>query len=185
MKLSKWIDKGLDSFDLVLQILGILLLGSVAISVTLQVFSRYITQSSIPWTAELASYSFVWLSMIAIALGIRRGRHMVLDVWEYLPDRRWLAITIETVAAAVVAAVLILLAWYGSQGLGAAFNRTLPGLGIAYGWVTLAVPVGSVVALIFAIEAWWKRIHAKQGEDPLTAKVLFQPKDSIIIKGEI
>ena len=185
MKLSKWIDKGLDSFDLVLQILGILLLGSVAISVTLQVFSRYITQASIPWTAELASYSFVWLSMIAIALGIRRGRHMVLDVWEYLPERRWLAVTIETVAAAVVAVVLMLLAWYGSQGLGAAFNRSLPGLGIAYGWVTLAVPVGSVVALIFAVEAWWKRIHAKQGEDPLTAEVLFQPKDSIIIKGEI
>lgn len=185
MKLSKWIDKGLDLFDLVLQVLGILLLGIVAVSVTLQVFSRYVTQSSIPWTAELASYSFVWLSMIAIALGVRRGRHMVLDVWEYLPYRRWLMISIETVAAVIVAIVLILLAWYGSQGLGAAFNRSLPGLGIPYGWVTLAVPVGSIVALIFAVEAWWKRIHAPEGEDPLTAEVLFQPKDSIIIKGEI
>lgn len=185
MKLSTWIDKGLDAFDLVLQIIGVLLLGTVALSVTLQVFSRYITQSSIPWTAELATYSFVWLSMIAIALGVRRGRHMLLDIWEYLPSRRWLAVTIETVAAAVVATVLILLAWFGSQGLGAAFARSLPGLGIAYGWVTLAVPVGSIVALIFAIEAWWKRINAGKDEDPLTAGVLFQPKDSVIIKGEI
>ncbi len=185
MNIGKWINKGLYWLDLILQILGVLLLGIVAISVTLQVFSRYIIQTSIPWTAELATYSFVWLSMIAIALGVRRGRHMLLDVWEYLPYRHWLAVTIETVAAAVVVAVLVLLAWYGVEGLGAAFNRSLPGLGIAYGWVTLAVPVGSILALIFAVEAWWKRIHAGPDEDPLTAGVLFQPKDAVIIKGEI
>lgn len=185
MKISKWIGKGLDWLDLVLQIMGVLLLGAVTVSVTLQVFSRYITQSSIPWTAELASYSFVWLSMIAIALGVRRGRHMLLDVWDYLPYRRWLVVLIDTIAAVVVVGVLVLLTWFGSQGLGAAFNRTLPGLGISYGWVTLAVPVGSALALIFAIEAWWKSIHAAPHEDPLTAGVLFQPKDAVVVKGEI
>lgn len=185
MNISKWIDKALGGLDLVLQILGVLLLGVVAIAVTLQVFSRYILQASIPWTAELATYSFVWLSMIAIALGVRRGRHMVLDVWEYLPYRRWLAVTIETVAAAVVVLVLTLLIWYGAEGLNAAFRRSLPGLGISYGWVTLAVPIGSALALMFAVEAWWKRIHTGPDEDPLPAGVLFQPKDTIIIKGEI
>lgn len=185
MNFSKWISGGLHWLDLILQILGVLLLAVVACSVTLQVFSRYIIQASIPWTAELATYSFVWLSMIAIALGVRRGRHMVLDVWEYLPYRRWLAVTIETVAAVVVVLVLVLLIWYGSAGLGAAFNRSLPGLGISYGWVTIAVPVGSGLALIFALEAWWKRIHARPDEDPLPAGVLFQPKDTVVIKGEI
>lgn len=185
MNFSKWISKGLHWLDLVLQILGVLLLAAVTISVTLQVFSRYITQSSIPWTAELASYSFVWLSMLAIALGVRRGRHMLLDVWDYLPYRRWLTIAIETIAAIVVVGVLAMLAYFGYQGLDAAFNRSLPGLGIPYGWVTLAVPVGSVLAMIFAIEAWWKGINAKPHEDPLTAGVLFQPKDTVIVKGEI
>ncbi len=185
MNISKWINKSLDWLDLVLQIVGVLLLSAVTISVTLQVFSRYITQTSIPWTAELATYSFVWLSMIAIALGVRRGRHMLLDVWDYLPYRRWLTVAVETVAVVVVVVVLILLAYYGSQGLEVAFSRSLPGLGIAYGWVTLAVPVGSILALIFALEAWWKRIHAGRHEDPLTAQVLFQPKDEIVVKGEI
>lgn len=185
MNISKWISKGLDWLDLLLQIVGVLLLGAVTVSVTLQVFSRYITQSSIPWTAELASYSFVWLSMIAIALGVRRGRHMLLDVWDYLPYRRWVIVLIDTIAAAVVVGVLVLLIWFGAQGLGAAFNRSLPGLGIPYGWVTLAVPAGSALALIFAIEAWWKSIHAKPHEDPLPIGTLFQPKDAIVVKGEI
>lgn len=185
MSISKWIGRGLHWLDLILQVLGVLLLGIVALSVALQVFSRYITQSSIPWTAELATYSFVWLAMIAIALGVRRGRHMVLDIWEYLPYRRWLAVTIETVAAAVVVLVLVLLIWFGSQGLSAAFNRSLPGLGISYGWVSLAVPVGSALALVFAVEAWWKRIRAKQHEEPLPDGVLFQSEDTVVIKGEI
>lgn len=185
MNISKWINKSLDRLDLILQILGVLLLGIVTLSVALQVFSRYITQSSIPWTSELASYAFVWLSMIAIALGVRRGRHMVLNVWEYAPYKKWLARTIETVAALIIVGVLLALIWYGMQALAPAWRRDSPGLGISFGWVSLAVPVGAAFSLIFAIEAWWKLFHAAQGVDPLPTKVIYQPDDVVVIKGEL
>lgn len=148
-------------------------------------FARYITSASTPWTVELASYSFVWLSMFAIALGIRRGRHMVLDIWEYIPSRRWLTVLIDTIAALTVALVLVLLIWFGMETLAPAFRRTMPGLGLPYGLVSLAIPVGSVFALIFAVEAWWRTLHAKPGEDPLEFGVLYQPKDVVVIKGEV
>ena len=161
------------------------LLGLVLFAVTWQVLARYVISVSTPWTVELASYSFVWLSMIAIALGVRRGRHMVLDIWEYVPYRRWLVITLDTIAAAVVIAVLGLLVWFGIESLAPAFRRTMPGLGLPYAYVTLAVPVGAGLALIFAIEAWWTGLHRKRGEEQADPGVLFQPADSVIVKGEI
>jgi TRAP-type C4-dicarboxylate transport system permease small subunit len=185
MKPSQLVEKALSGLDLALQVICVVLLALVTFSVTWQVISRYVIQSSASWTAELASYSFVWLSMLAIALGVRRGRHMLLDIWEFVPYRRWLVVVIDTLAALVVVLVLGLLVWFGIEGLAPAFRRMLPGLGVPYAAVTLAVPVGAGIALIFAIEAWWRGVHAKRGEDPLPFSVLFQPEDTVVIKGEI
>ncbi|WP_150307731.1 TRAP transporter small permease [Planctomonas psychrotolerans] len=162
-----------------------MLLGLVLFAVTWQVLARYVISVSTPWTVELASYSFVWLSMIGIALGVRRGRHMLLDVWDYLPYRRWLIIALDTIAAVVVVVVLALLVWFGIESLAPAFRRTMPGLGLPYAYVTLAVPVGAGLALIFAVEAWWVGVHRKRGEERTEIGTLFQPADSVIVKGEI
>ncbi len=183
--MSAWVDRILSALDRILQIIAVVLLGVVAFAVTAQVLARYVVTTSTPWTVELASYSFVWLSMIGIALGVRRGRHMVLDVWEYLPYRKWAVVLLDEVAALIIASVLLVLIWYGFEAAKPGFRRTMPGLGLPFAYVNLAVPVGSVLALIFAIEAWWKGVHAKRGEEPLPQKLLFQPDDEIVIKGEI
>lgn len=185
ISISTVVGKVLETLDRILQIAGVLLLLTVVFAVTWQVFARYVTSSPSAWTSELASYAFVWLAMIAIALGVRRGRHMLLDIWEYVPYRRWLVRTVDTAAALIVIASLAALVWFGLESLGPAWRRTMPGLGLPMGWVSLAVPVGCAFSLLFAIEAWWKTFHAARGEDPLTAKVLFQPDDVIVIKGEL
>lgn len=164
------------------------LLATVVVAVSWQVFSRYIAQSSSTWTAELAQYSFVWLAMLAIALGVRRGRHMVLDIWEYVPYRRWIVRTVDTLAALVVVAVLALLVLYGLENLGPAWRRQVPTLGVPYAWVVLAVPVGSALALVFGIEAWWKTFHTRKpdtpGEPELAGTMLFaEPADELAEKG--
>ncbi len=179
------VEKVLDKIDLALQILCVALLVVVTASVVWQVIARYVTRASSSWTVELASYAFVWLAMLAIALGVRRGRHMVLNVWEYVPYRKWLTVLIETVAAIIIVGVLAALVWYGFQALAPSWRRNSPGLGISYGWVSLAVPVGSAFSLLFAIEAWWRLIHAPKDVDPLPTKVIYQPDDVVVIKGEL
>jgi len=99
--------------------------------------------------------------------------------------RQWLSRTIDTVATVIVAGALLLLLWFGIEGLGASWSRTAPGLDISTGWVALAVPVGSAIALIFVIEAWWLNFNAGEDEDPLNAPLIYQPEDLIIVKGEV
>lgn len=177
--------RALDAIDVALQVICMALMVVVVVSVMVQVLARYVTEQSTAWTAELASYSFVWLAMLAIALGVRRGRHMLLDIWEYISYRQWLNRLINTVAAVIVLSVLALLVWYGIEALGPAWRRLAPGLNISTGWVALAVPVGSAFALLFGLEAWWLQFMAKEGEDPLVQPLLMQPADVIIIKGEV
>lgn len=170
----KALDRVLNTLDVITQILCAIALGVVVVAVSWQVLSRYVTSTSSPWTSELAALAFVWLSMFAIALGVRRGRHMVLDIWEYLKYRRWLNNAIWVFSIGVVIVVLGLLAYYGFNGLSASFSRKMPALGISNGWMSLAVPVGCTLALVFAIESLWKLLLAKEGENPLPYGVLYQ-----------
>ena len=142
METTSWIDRILSGLDRVLQVICVVLLGIVVFAVSWQVISRYVTESSASWTVELASYAFVWLAMIAIALGVRRGRHMVLDIWEYVPYKRWLMRILETVTAVIVVAVLGALVWYGFEALPPRSDAVRPGWGCRSGGLPSPCPWG-------------------------------------------
>ncbi|WP_347344986.1 TRAP transporter small permease [Microbacterium sp.] len=179
------IGRGLQGLDLALQWIAMALMAVVVFSVTWQVLARYVVSTSSAWTSELASLAFVWLAMLAIPIGIRRGRHMVLDIWEYFPYRKWLERSVTTVSAIIVVATFLLLVWFGFEAARPAFNRTMAGLPISFGWIALSVPVGAIFSAVFAIEAWWRLIHAEKDVDPLDDPVLYQPDDVVVIKGEV
>ncbi|SEB62521.1 TRAP-type C4-dicarboxylate transport system, small permease component [Paramicrobacterium humi] len=180
------IERILSALDTIVQWLCVLALAAVTFAVSWQVITRYVTRDSASWTLEVAALAFVWLSMMAIALGVRQGRHMVLDIWEYVPERRWLRITITTVSSALVLATLVALTWFGVEALPSAMRRNMPGIDLPFGLVSLAVPVGSAIAAIFTIEAWWRLVRNPDPDaDPLPSAVLFQSGEDTMVKGEI
>lgn len=180
------IDRILTALDVAVQILCALCLATVTLAVAWQVLSRYVTRGASSWTTEVAAIAFVWLAMLAIALGVRQGRHMVLDLWEFVPQRRWLRIAVTTGASALVLLTLVALTYFGAEALPSAFRRMMPGLQLPFGLVALAVPVGSAIAALFAVEAWWRLVrNPDPSVDPLPSRVLFQPADQTIVKGEV
>lgn len=183
---GNFVDRALGWVDRLVQILAVLCLGTILVAVTWQVLARYVTRASSSWTVDLAALAFVWLSMLAISIGVRQGRHMVFDVWEFFPNKRWLTVVVTTVASALVVLTAVALAWYGIQGLPSAMRRDMPGLGIPFGFVALAVPVGCALSALFAIEAWVRLITNKNlDEDPLPDHVIFEDRDNLSVKGEI
>ena len=54
--------------------------AAIVILTSLQVASRYIFGSSLPWTEELARYCFMWLIYVGMVLGLHRGTHASVDV---------------------------------------------------------------------------------------------------------
>ncbi len=175
----------LQRLDQAVQILCVLFLGVILFAVTWQVLSRYVTRASSSWTVDVAALAFVWLSMLAIALGVRHGRHMALDIWEYVPGKRVVAVTVATVASLIALVTITALAWYGFQALPSAMRRQLPGLHVSSGWVSLAVPVGACLAALFTVEAWARTVFHRGEGDPLPSAVILQPRDEITVKGEL
>src|ERR1700750_1210678 len=58
------------------------------------VVSRYVFDSPIMWTDELATFLFLWLAMIGAVVAVRRGGHMRLTTfveWVGPRTRSWLA----------------------------------------------------------------------------------------------
>lgn len=166
-----------DVLDRVIQWVCVALALTIVVAVMWQVIARYVITGSTPWAAELATYAFVWLTMLSIPLGVRRSRHMTLDMWEYFRTRPWMNRALDALATLVVIAVLAVLTWFSVRTLGVSANRLTPGLGISFAFVNAAVPVGCAIAIVFAIEAYVKGLLAvrRGAEKPRFKRLIFAP----------
>jgi TRAP-type transport system small permease protein len=151
----------MDALEKVIEAACVVALAVVVGAVSWQVLARYVTQASTAWAPELAQIAFVWLAMLAIPLGVRRRKHLVIDVWTGVRNRTFQA-AVLTAATAIIVVVSLVLAYAGWNVLDVAMRRTLPGLGVPSGWMNAAVPVGFALCAVFALEVWWRALRAGQ-----------------------
>jgi TRAP-type C4-dicarboxylate transport system permease small subunit len=74
MKVLKWFDDHTEEVILVI-------FSAIMVSVIfLQVIMRYVFDASLSWSEELARYCFIWLVYIGISYGVKKQRHIKVDV---------------------------------------------------------------------------------------------------------
>ena len=73
MKLLKLLDDYLELY------LCIFLMSAMTIILFVQVVMRYVLQSSLSWSEELARYLFVWLIYLGISYGAKIMKHIKID----------------------------------------------------------------------------------------------------------
>ena len=79
------------------------------------VVSRYLLDSPLFWTDELANFLFLWLSMLGVVVALRRDGHMRLTtVANWVPPHiaRWFAAVAALVVITFVLEVLLPAAQY-------------------------------------------------------------------------
>ncbi|MCB2054674.1 MAG: TRAP transporter small permease [Geminicoccaceae bacterium] len=120
----------------------------------LQVISRYVFNSPLGWTEELAKLLMVWWTFLAVGILALEGRLLGIDaVLLALPARP--ANILVFLAQALSAIFTLWLAWLGVRLVMLAGNQITPALDIPYAFVYLALPAGlAVAALGFAAQAW-------------------------------
>lgn len=108
-----------------------------------QVVSRYLLRSPLTWSEELASYLFVWLTMLggaaALHLGAHYGFSLLVDKAE-TGLRRFMLIA----AGLTTLAVCLALAWLGLIWTIEARN-TSSALQWPMAWFYAAIPVGAAI----------------------------------------
>lgn len=139
------------------------LLVSIVV-IGLQVFTRYVLNYTPPWSEELARYLNVWITMLGIGVVLRRNEHIRLDYLETRLEeggRKTLKQIMDGSTIILTSVFLVFLTYGGFKILKAASRQIAPGLKIPMIVVYLAVPIGSIIAILYTIEKIFEAVCDK------------------------
>jgi len=131
--------------------------------VTAQVVSRYVFGDPFTWTEELARYVFVWLSMLGMAIGVKYGAHIALDLLEKkLRGVSWKILI--AVNQLLILAFGVFLTYSGFKLMQVGTRQTSPSLSLPMEWVYVVIPVSGLLIIFFvAIETVRKLKRQESG----------------------
>jgi TRAP-type C4-dicarboxylate transport system permease small subunit len=116
-----------------------------------QILTRFVLEQPSEWTEVLIRFSLIWMVFMGIAAAFRQGAMVCVDVlyrWSGARTRRFL----DWAVAAVSIALLLLIVWIGWDYAQRGKVQSVAGLEeISMFWAYLAMPVGSVFAILGAL----------------------------------
>ncbi|MFC7062163.1 TRAP transporter small permease [Halobacillus seohaensis] len=146
MNIIRAIDRKLE--EVLLVILSITMVSVIFLQVVMRV-----SGNSLSWSEELGRYAFIWLVYIGISYGVKKQRHIKVDVMLLLLKGRGKLI-LAMIANLLFLAFSIFVVIYGydiaNQLLG--FGQDSPALHIPMGAVYMATPIGFGLAAIRLIQ---------------------------------
>jgi tripartite ATP-independent transporter DctM subunit len=139
-----------QAIGFVCEIIGALLVAAEVTILFAGVVSRYVLDSPLFWTDELANFLFLWLSMLGMVVALRRDGHMRLTtVARWVPPHvaSWFAAVASLVVIVFVLEVLLPAAQYLDQQR----YVELISLQISDGYRVVAILVGIALAATIAL----------------------------------
>jgi TRAP-type C4-dicarboxylate transport system permease small subunit len=107
----------LDAIGAVERAFGIVLLGVIVTAISVQVFTRYALGQPIAWVEESATYAFIWMVFVGASVGLKSGRHIVIETFgQRLPDS--LAAAARLLVWVLIGTVLVVLIVQGWKVMG-------------------------------------------------------------------
>ena len=125
----------------------------MVIAALLQVVSRYVFNSPLGWTEELAKLLMVWWTFLAVAVLAFRGRLLVIDAL-LMALSPAAAHRVLAFAQGLSAFIVAWLAYLGVRLVGLAGTQITPSLDIPYAIIYASLPIGlGLAALGFLMRA--------------------------------
>jgi TRAP-type C4-dicarboxylate transport system permease small subunit len=137
MSILKWLDDHLEEAFIFLS------LSAMSVIIAVQVLMRYVFQSSLSWSEEIARYLFIWLIYVGISYGVKKSAHVSVTALDLvLSDKARRCLKIISIIVFFLFSVMII--QYGWQVCSRImrFGQESPAAGLQMGLVYMAVPVG-------------------------------------------
>lgn|SRR5699024_7831275 len=148
MSILRWLDEHLEEYILViLSIFTVVVIFS-------QVVLRYIFSSSLPWSEEIARYAFIWMIYVGVSYGVKRQKHLSVDVITMLFNDRG-KIIINIISNILFLIFALVITYYGIDIVGR-ITRESAALEIPMEYVYLALVVGMILTSIRLIQNIYK-----------------------------
>lgn len=131
-----------------------LLAGTFLVAIMILIFASGVARSighPLSWSMDTATFLFAWVVFFSADVALRQDRHICIEALiKYLPET--LQRNISIINHLFIFVFLVFLICYGViLAYGSRF-RTFQGIpGFSYMWVTLSVPIGSLLLLVTTI----------------------------------
>jgi TRAP-type C4-dicarboxylate transport system permease small subunit len=123
---------------------------SLVVLIGIEVFFRYILQNSLSWPEEVAGISFVWFTLLGVAIGLQEDSHISFDlITKHSPPLLRKIILIFAHLMAIVYAWFMIR--YGTAYALMFSFETTPAAQINTLWLNFSLPVSGGFIIIFAV----------------------------------
>ncbi|WP_216829146.1 TRAP transporter small permease [Alkalihalobacterium elongatum] len=165
MFVVRWLNEHLEEVFLV--IFSMIMVVVIA----MQVFMRYIMEASLAWSEELARYCFIWLVYLGISYGVKKQRHIKVDVMLLLLRDKG-KIILNIVANLLFLGFALFVVYYGYDVASRllAWGQRSPALQLPMGLVYMATPIGMGLTIIRLIQQLIKQFKTLLGKDEYDVK---------------
>lgn len=131
-----------------------LLAGTFLVAIMILIFASGVARSighPLSWSMDTATFLFAWVVFFSADVALRQDRHICIEALiKYLPEK--LQRNISFINYLFILIFLVFLICYGVVLAYGSRFRTFQGIpGFSYMWVTLSVPIGSLLLLITTI----------------------------------
>ena len=131
---------------------------SMAILVAVQVFCRYILNSSLFWSEELARYMLVWLSFFGATVAYYRNLHPGVDALtaRLSAEKQRITQLLAHVAAMGLALIMVI---SGTQFAWFVRLQISPALSIHKWLILIVIPLSGVLLFVYALAFFLKTLQ--------------------------
>lgn len=149
---------------------AVALLGAIVAVVLAGTIGRYLGRPVL-WSDEVAQALFVWLALLAADLTLQRAGHFRIDVLAgLLPAKaRFL---LELAIKLTIAALLLLLVYYGLLFMRVSHPRPLPMTGVPSSFAAAALPVAYGLMIITVVEQTLRHLRGLPDSDGAGREVM-------------
>ena len=148
----KWLS---DQLDRLSQIAITILLMWMTVVLFIQVGGRYLMDSGMAWTEEMARYAMIWTVFLGAAVATKDGSQIRVPVLEHIfpmfkKHLKWL----QNIVFIIYLVLVIVISW---DTLKVVYFQSSPNMGISMAIVYAIMPVSFLFMLVHVLTLYKKR----------------------------
>lgn len=139
--------------SLVLEKLLMVMMFAIVVTVTWQVFSRFILADPSSFTEELSRYLLIWIGILGSSYAYKTKAHLGLDLFiEKMPaKKKKQALVMIELVVIIFATTVMIFGGLSLVNITLALKQTSAALGLQVGFVYCVIPLSGVLFILFAV----------------------------------